>query len=58
MGYNSTRYRAELLLKLGMRWGNSPRQVARWADVTSTMARNSEAPHAVTGVPEGLLAGL
>ncbi len=58
MGYNRTKGRARLLLEVGIRWGETPRQVARWVDVTLTMVGNSEAPHALTGVPEGLLAGL
>ena len=58
MGYNSTKCRVQLLLEVGIRWRETPRQVARWADVTLSMLRNSEAPHALTGVPEGQLAGL
>ncbi len=58
MGYNRTKCRAQLLLEVGIRRGETPRQVARSADVTLTMARNFEAPHAVTGVSEGLVAGL
>ncbi len=58
MRYNSTKCRAQLMVEVGIRWGETPRQVARWVDVTLTMVGNSEAPHALTGVPEGLLAGL
>ncbi len=58
MGYNRTKGRARLLLEVGIRWGETPRQVARWVDVTLTMVGNSEAPHALTWVSEGLLAGL
>ena len=58
MGYNRTESRAQWLLRLGMRWGDTPRQVAQWADVTLTMVRDTEALHAVTGGPDGLMAGL
>ena len=58
MGYNRTKSRAQWLLELGMRWGDTPREVAQWADVTLSMVRDTEALLAVTGGPEGLLAGL
>jgi 3-hydroxyisobutyrate dehydrogenase-like beta-hydroxyacid dehydrogenase len=57
-GYNRTRSRAEWLMDLGMQWGESPRAVAEAADVTITMLANTEALQAVTGGPDGILAGL
>ena len=57
-GYNRTRSRAQWLLDLGMAWGETPRAVAQSADVTLSMVRDTEALHAVTGGPDGLLAGL
>jgi 3-hydroxyisobutyrate dehydrogenase-like beta-hydroxyacid dehydrogenase len=57
-GYNRTRSRAEWLMDLGMRWGETPRAVAEVADVTITMLANTEALQAVTGGPDGILAGL
>jgi 3-hydroxyisobutyrate dehydrogenase-like beta-hydroxyacid dehydrogenase len=57
-GYNRTRSRAQGLIDLGMRWADSPRQVAGAADVTLSMLRDTEALHDVSNGPEGLLAGL
>lgn len=57
-GYNRTKSRAEWLMDLGMRWGETPRAVAEAADVTITMLANTEALQAVTGGPDGILAGL
>ena len=57
-GYLRTKSRARWLLDLGMLWGNTPRGVAQAADVTLSMVRDTEALLAVTGGPDGLIAGL
>ncbi|MDE3109771.1 MAG: NAD(P)-dependent oxidoreductase, partial [Acidobacteriota bacterium] len=57
-GYNRTRTKAEWLVKLGMRWADSPRAVAEASDVVFTMVTNSSAMSAVADGPDGLLAGL
>ncbi|MEJ2558717.1 MAG: NAD(P)-dependent oxidoreductase [Anaerolineae bacterium] len=57
-GYNRTRSKADWLLDAGMRWGESPRVVAEAADVTLSMVANTAALNAVTGGPDGVLAGL
>ena len=57
-GYNRTRSRAQWLLDLGMAWGETPRAVAQSSDVILSMVRDTEALRAVTGGPDGLLAGL
>jgi 3-hydroxyisobutyrate dehydrogenase-like beta-hydroxyacid dehydrogenase len=57
-GYNRTRAKAQWLVDLGMRFAESPREVAAASDVTFTMVTNSAALAAVTDGPEGLLAGL
>ena len=57
-GYNRTKSRAQWLLELGMLWGNTPRGMAQAADVTLSMVRDTEALLAVTGGPDGLMAGL
>jgi 3-hydroxyisobutyrate dehydrogenase-like beta-hydroxyacid dehydrogenase len=57
-GYNRTRSKAEWLLDAGMRWGDTPRAVAEAADVTFSMVTNTAAVQAITGGPDGLLAGL
>jgi 3-hydroxyisobutyrate dehydrogenase-like beta-hydroxyacid dehydrogenase len=58
MGYNRTRSRAQWLGELGMRWGDTPREVAHWADVTLSMVRDTEALHAGTGGPDGRMSRL
>ncbi len=58
MGYNRTKSRAQWLIDLGMQWGDTPREVAHIADVTLSMVRDTDALQAVTGGPDGLLAGL
>lgn len=57
-GYNRTRAKAQGLLASGMKWGDSPRAVARAADITLSMVTNTEALYAITSGPEGILAGL
>lgn len=57
-GYNRTRGKAERLIKLGMRWGNTPREVTEAADVVLSMVTNSAALQAVAEGPDGMLAGL
>jgi 3-hydroxyisobutyrate dehydrogenase-like beta-hydroxyacid dehydrogenase len=57
-GYNRTKSKAAWLLEAGMRWADSPRAVAEAADVTFSMVTNTQALHAVTGGPDGILAGL
>ena len=57
-GYNRTKSKAEGLIKKGMKWGNSPREVAAAADVVFSMVTNSAALDAVMSGPDGLLAGL
>jgi len=58
VGYNRTRSKAQWLLDAGMRWGETPRAVAEAADVVFTMVTDTAAAEAVTGGPDGLLAGL
>ncbi|MGE5726777.1 MAG: NAD(P)-dependent oxidoreductase [Acidobacteriota bacterium] len=57
-GYNRTRSKAEKLIKLGMRWADSPRAVAEAADLTLSMVTNSAALQAVAEGQEGILAGI
>lgn len=58
VGYNRTKAKAQWLLDAGMRWGNTPREVAETADVIFTMVTNTAALHEVTGGEHGILAGL
>ncbi|HKU23569.1 MAG TPA: NAD(P)-dependent oxidoreductase [Terriglobales bacterium] len=57
-GYNRTRSKAEKLIKLGMRWADSPRAVAEAADFTLSMVTNSAALQAIAEGPDGILAGI
>jgi 3-hydroxyisobutyrate dehydrogenase-like beta-hydroxyacid dehydrogenase len=56
-GYNRTRSKAQWLIERGMRWADSPHAVSAAADVTFAMVTNSAALTAITGGPDGLLAG-
>lgn len=58
VGYNRTKAKAQWLIDKGMKWGASPREVAKAADVTFVMVTNSAALRAVAEGPDGLLAGL
>jgi 3-hydroxyisobutyrate dehydrogenase-like beta-hydroxyacid dehydrogenase len=57
-GYNRTKSKAQWLLDAGMQWGETPRSVVEAADVTFSMVTNTKAVLAVTGGPDGVLAGL
>jgi 3-hydroxyisobutyrate dehydrogenase-like beta-hydroxyacid dehydrogenase len=57
-GYNRTRAKAGRLLKAGMKWANTPREVAAAADMTLSMVTNSAALSAIVDGPDGILSGL
>ena len=57
-GYNRTKAKAERLLKAGMKWANSPREVAAAAEMTLSMVTNSAALSAIVDGPDGILSGL
>jgi len=57
-GYNRTKSRAQGLIDQGMRWADSPREVAAASEATFVMVTNSAALEAVANGPDGLLAGL
>jgi len=57
-GYNRTKSKAEGLIKKGMKWANSPREVAAAVDVVLSMVTNSAALEAVISGPDGVVAGL
>ena len=58
VGYNRTRSKADWLIKKGMKWGNTPREVAENADVVLSMVTNSAALKAVMEGPDGILAAV
>jgi 3-hydroxyisobutyrate dehydrogenase-like beta-hydroxyacid dehydrogenase len=57
-GYNRTRSKAEWLIKKGMKWADSPRAVAREADVIFSMVTDSAALGAIMNGPDGMLAAV
>lgn len=58
IGYDLVKSKAEWLIKAGLKWGNSCRDVAEKADITFSMVTNTNAVLAVTGGPDGVLAGM
>jgi 3-hydroxyisobutyrate dehydrogenase len=57
-GFNRTKSKAQWLIDKGMRWANSPREVAAAADVTLSMVTNRNALIAILDGHDGMLAGL
>jgi 3-hydroxyisobutyrate dehydrogenase-like beta-hydroxyacid dehydrogenase len=57
-GTNRTKAKADPLTDRGLRWRDTPRQVTEAADVIISMVTNGDALRAVTGGPDGILAGL
>src|SRR5450631_2673520 len=57
-GTNRTRAKAEPLIEAGLRWRESPREVAGAADVVFSMVTDDGALDALTAGPGGILAGL
>ena len=47
-GYNRTKSKAQWLLDAGMKWADTPRAVAKAAEITITMVTNTQALQAVT----------
>ena len=57
-GTNRTKAKADPLIDRGLRWCDTPRKVTEAADVIISMVTDSDALQAVTGGPDGILAGL
>ena len=57
-GHNRTKGKADRLIKAGMKWAASPREVAAAADFTLSMVTNSAALSAIVDGPDGILAGI
>jgi 3-hydroxyisobutyrate dehydrogenase-like beta-hydroxyacid dehydrogenase len=57
-GHNRTKSKADWLIKAGMKWANSPREVAAATDIVFSMVTNSQALEAIAEGPDGILAGL
>jgi len=58
VGYNRTRAKAQWLVEKGMKWEDSPREVADSADYVFAMVTNAAAIAAITEGPAGMLAGM
>jgi 3-hydroxyisobutyrate dehydrogenase len=57
-GYNRTRSKAEWLIEAGMAWADTPREVAKAAQITLSMVTDTRALRAIMSGPDGILAGL
>jgi 3-hydroxyisobutyrate dehydrogenase-like beta-hydroxyacid dehydrogenase len=57
-GTNRTKSRAQPLIEHGLRWRDTPREVAAVVDVIFSMVTDDEALEAVTSGSDGILAGL
>jgi 3-hydroxyisobutyrate dehydrogenase-like beta-hydroxyacid dehydrogenase len=57
-GHNRTKSKAVWLIAEGMRWADSPREVAEAVDIVLSMVTNTRAVEAITQGPDGVLAGL
>ncbi len=58
IGWNRTSDKAEPLLKAGMQWANSPREVAGKSEVMFSIVTDAEAVKAVALGENGIIAGL
>ena len=58
IGYNRTRGKAQWLIEKGMKWADSPREVASAADVIFAMVTNAAALQSIADGPGGVLAGI
>ena len=57
-GTNRTAAKAEPLVSKGMRWHDTPRQVAEAVEVVISMVTDDAALHTVATGPDGIVAGL
>jgi 3-hydroxyisobutyrate dehydrogenase-like beta-hydroxyacid dehydrogenase len=57
-GTNRTKSRAEPLIERGLRWHDTPREVAATVDIVVSMVTDDQALEAVTSGSDGILAGL
>jgi 3-hydroxyisobutyrate dehydrogenase-like beta-hydroxyacid dehydrogenase len=55
---NRTKSKAQALIDRGLRWRDTPREVAAAADVIFSMVTDDEALDAIASGPDGILAGL
>lgn len=58
VGWNRSREKAEPLVKLGMKWAETPREAARQSEVVFSIVTNAEAVRAVAVGENGIISGL
>lgn len=57
-GWNRTKQKAEPLFKLGMRWADSPRELATGSEIVLSIVTDSDAVRALALGENGIIAGL
>lgn len=57
-GWNRTKHKAEALIQDGMKWANSPREVASRSEIVFSIVTDAAAVRNVALHPEGIIAGL
>ncbi len=57
-GWNRSRDKAAALIKTGMRWGNTPREVAAQSEIVFSILTDADAVKAVALGADGIIAGL
>lgn len=57
-GYNRTRSKAEPLIAKGMKWADTPREVAEASDMVFSMVTNTKAVEAITQGEDGIISAL
>jgi 3-hydroxyisobutyrate dehydrogenase len=57
-GYNRTKSKAARLIDAGMKWAESPKEIAVASDFTFSMVTNSSALEMIVEGPDGILLGL
>jgi len=58
VGWNRSREKAETLIKNGMAWADTPREVAAQSEIVFSIVTDSKAVKAVALGPDGIVAGL
>ena len=57
-GWNRTKAKADLLIKQGMQWADTPREVASCSEVVFAIVTDAKAVRSVALGPDGVIAGL
>jgi len=57
-GYNRTKSKAQWLIDKGMKWADSPKEVAASSDITLSMVTDSSALHKIAEGEHGIIKGL